>query len=135
MFPYTLLNDISYMFKGWSILFHHVMTQCDIVWQVRFVAQNLYSSCELLTCFFITMFLKCKNLCLSLWSGSKRQGTARCQYWEAMMINSTINVEGNMNTNHVPNLNWLSYSQSITSSIMNCCLNCTVHLFLFAAAN
>jgi len=53
----ALLDDVRDVFEGGSVLFHHVVTQGDVVGEVRLVAQNLDGCSELLARLLVPVFL------------------------------------------------------------------------------
>jgi len=53
----ALLDDVCDVFEGRGVLFHHVVTQGDVVGEVRLVAQYLDGRRELLARLLVPVFL------------------------------------------------------------------------------
>jgi len=58
MFLDSFSNDIPHTRVGDSILFEHILTQCQIVSEVRSIATNMLNLQELAQCFVVAPFLK-----------------------------------------------------------------------------
>ena len=57
VFPDATFNDVCDVLEGWSVLFHHVVAQCNVVGEVSLVTHNLHGCCELEACLFVSAFL------------------------------------------------------------------------------